>query len=239
MKKILFLICLTVSFSCIAATKSTTQINSKKDAKIKPAFDIANTTIFKDGTHLVFRQKLYGTAGSIKPESIGQLANSKVAGYVWPTNLDTSTVGFAPKQGILALAVTAHPDFDDTPLFDENNDGDKNNDGNEWHSHWVVLVNDDQCGKGALKVKDIPANSKPKLPNTVPGLPILLDSPGFKPKTYDKYIEVRIPLLKSKQFSYDGVTAYLTVNKQGKAPLLCVTKVNDIASGDLSLPGSL
>jgi hypothetical protein len=42
------------------------------------------------------------------------------------------------KSGILALAVTAHPDFDDTPLFDENADGDPANDGKSWHSHWVV-----------------------------------------------------------------------------------------------------
>jgi len=44
-------------------------------------------------------------------------------------------VGFDPKSGILALTVTSHPDFDDTPLIDENNDGDPANDGKTWHSH--------------------------------------------------------------------------------------------------------
>ena len=37
--------------------------------------------------------------------------------------LDAGAVGFDRGAGILALAVTAHPDFDDTPLFDENGDG--------------------------------------------------------------------------------------------------------------------
>jgi hypothetical protein len=36
---------------------------------------------------------------------------------------------------------------------------------------------------------------------------------------------------------YDGVTAALRVNADVHAPLLCVTDVFDIASGDLSLPG--
>lgn len=35
----------------------------------------------------------------------------------------------------------------------------------------------------------------------------------------------------------DGVTAALRVNANIHAPLLCVTDVFDIASGDLSLPG--
>ena len=38
---------------------------------------------------------------------------------------------------------------------------------------------------------------------------------------------------------FDGVTAGLQVNANIHAPLLCVTDVFDIASGDLSLPGKL
>lgn len=49
-----------------------------------------------------------------------------------------------------AFALTAHPDFDDTPLFDENGDGNLKNHGNEWHSHWVVLQAEAACGKDAL-----------------------------------------------------------------------------------------
>ena len=38
---------------------------------------------------------------------------------------------------------------------------------------------------------------------------------------------------------HDGVTAALRVNANIHAPLLCVTDVFDIASGDLSLPGRI
>lgn len=37
-------------------------------------------------------------------------------------------------------------------------------------------------------------------------------------------------------FNFDGVTAGLQVNERIHAFLLCVTNVDDIASGDLSLP---
>ena len=38
---------------------------------------------------------------------------------------------------------------------------------------------------------------------------------------------------------FDGVTAALQVNADVHAPLLCVTDVFDVASGDLSLPGEV
>uniref|UniRef100_UPI0025878F2E MlaA family lipoprotein n=1 Tax=Pseudomonas sp. TaxID=306 RepID=UPI0025878F2E len=50
------------------------------------------------------------------------------------------------------------------------------NDGDLWHSHWVVLKPDDACGKGALKVVDIPEGAKPKLPKTWPNLPLLIEA---------------------------------------------------------------
>jgi len=106
------------------------------------------------------------------------LARGQVFSYVWPTTLDSSSVGFESKAGILAFAVTSHPDFDGTPLYDENRDGRLDNDGDLGHSHWVVLQPYDACGKGALKVVDIPAGAKPRVPKTWPGLPILIDSPG-------------------------------------------------------------
>ncbi|MBL4789238.1 MAG: hypothetical protein JKY60_09380 [Kordiimonadaceae bacterium] len=140
------------------------------------------------------------------------------------------------------MAVTAHPDFDDTPLFDENGDGDLGNDGNVWHSHWVVLVGDDACGKGSLKVKDIPAGTSPKLPLTWPGLPILLDSPGYSPVIDKDTVVVTVPFKNAaalKGIAFDGVTAGLRVNESAHSPLLCVADVWDIASGDLSLPGKI
>jgi hypothetical protein len=39
--------------------------------------------------------------------------------------------------------------------------------------------------------------------------------------------------------SFDGVASGLRVNTEMKAPLLCVTDVFKIVSGDLSLPGKV
>lgn len=170
------------------------------------------------------------------------LAGSRVFSYVWPTSLDPAEVGFDAKAGILAFAVTAHPDFDDTPLFDENGNGKPNDDGNLWHSHWVVLTQDEACGPKGMKVKDIPAGSKPRLPKTWPGLPILLDSPGYSPTLDKKTVSVRVPLENieaTKDLKYDGVTAGLRVNASVHAPLLCIETIFKVASGDLSLPGTV
>jgi hypothetical protein len=148
-----------------------------------------------------------------------------------------------PRRGdILALAATAHPDFDDTPLFDENGDGDRGNDGDLWHSHWVVLGPDETCGPGALKVIDIPEGATPRLPPTWPGLPLLIDSPGWQPILAAETVEVRGALCEIgavEAAGFDGVTAGLRVNANVHAPLLCVTDVFDVASGDLSLPGKV
>ncbi len=57
----------------------------------------------------------------------------------FPTSLQPKDVGFGAVEGIVALALTSHPDFDDTPLWDENNDQKFDNDGIVWHPHWVVL----------------------------------------------------------------------------------------------------
>ena len=170
----------------------------------------------------------------------GKLAGSDVFSYVWPTTIDPYEVGFEKGAGILAMAVTAHPDFDDTPLYDENGDGRRDNDGNLWHSHWVVLKPNDACGPGALGVVDIPEGSKPRLPKTWPGFPILLDSPGWSPTLNAETVEVKVPfddIGVVTAGSFDGVTAGLRVNASVHAPLLCVVDVFKVASGNLSLPG--
>ncbi|WP_116364047.1 hypothetical protein [Parahaliea mediterranea] len=203
-------------------------------------FDIIHARITTDGNVAVFHMGVSGNAGASKPSASGKLAGSRVFSYVWPTSIDTAGVGFDEKAGILAFAVTAHPDFDDTPLFDENGDGKLDNDGDLWHSHWVVLAPDEACGAGNLKVKDIPEGSKPSLPPTWPGLPILIDSPGWSPVISGDTVEVRVPfhdIGMVKAASFDGVTAGLRVNDSIHAPLLCVVDVFDVASGDLSLPG--
>ncbi len=205
-------------------------------------FDIVHTQVLRVGRMLRFNVHVSGKAGATHPAPNGQLAGSTVFSYVWPTNLDSSVVGFDHAQGVLALAATSHPDFDDTPLYDENGDSDPHDDGDLWHAHWVVLVPDDACGPGALKVKDIPAGSTPKLPATWPNLPILIDSPALETKVGRNTVSIDVPLAAlgfPKTFQYDGVTAALRVNGSVHAPLLCVADVFKIASGDLSLPGTL
>ncbi len=207
---------------------------------IDAAFDIVHAKITTQDRVATFHMGLSARAGSSKPVATGKLAGSRVFSYVWPTSIDSSEVGFEKEAGILALAVTSHPDFDDTPLYDENSDNNPSNDGDVWHSHWVVLQPNEQCGKGALGVVDIPEGSKPRLPKTWPGLPILLDSPGWDPVFNGDTVEVKVAFDSTrpfKQTSFDGVTAGLRVNRSVHAPLLCVVDVMDIASGDLSLPG--
>ncbi|GAA3916808.1 hypothetical protein [Litoribacillus peritrichatus] len=217
-------------------------IQSAKNAETIAPFDIIHTKITTEGNVATFHMAVSDQAGTNKPTPTGQLAGSHVFSYVWPTTIDSYEVGFEKKAGILALAVTAHPDFDDTPLYDENGDGSTTNDGNVWHSHWVVLQPNAQCGEGALGVVDIPEGAKPRLPKTWPGLPILLDSPGWNPTFDSDGVQVRVPFEEIgvvKNASFDGVTAGLRVNQSVHAPLLCVVDVMDIASGDLSLPGKV
>jgi hypothetical protein len=99
------------------------------------AFDILAAHAHRDGRVVTFHMTTAGSAGSVTPEPSGALGGAPVHSYVWPTSLDPAVVGFEAKSGILALAATSHPDFDDTPLFDENRDGDPANDGGDWHSH--------------------------------------------------------------------------------------------------------
>ena len=217
-------------------------IKAAESNKTLAPFDIIHTKITSEGNVAIFDMTVSGKAGSSKPTPTGKLAGSRVFSYVWPTSIDSYEVGFEKKAGILALAVTSHPDFDDTPLYDENSDGNLTNDGSVWHSHWVVLQPNEQCGKGALGVVDIPQGAKPRLPKTWPGLPILLDSPGWNPTFNSGTVKVRVPFDEIgvlENTSFDGVTAGLRVNQSVHAPLLCVVNVMDVASGDLSLPGKI
>lgn len=217
-------------------------LSSKTAPGVKAPYDIVHTKITTEGNAALFHMAVSGKAGALKPTKHGKLAGSSVFSYVWPTSMDPAVVGFEAKSGILAFAVTAHPDFDDTPLFDENGDGQPGNDGTVWHSHWVVLQGDEACGKGALKVVDIPEGKQPKLPKTWPGLPILIDSPGWSPSFKANAVEVRVPfddIGVVNEAGFDGVTAGLRVNASVHHPLLCVVDVFKVASGDLSLPGKV
>ncbi len=210
------------------------EIASQAGKSAHPAFDIVKTDIRieRDKRWVEFTMQVSGKAGAAQPKASGKFAGAQVFSYVWPTKIDPYEVGFERDAGILALAVTVHPDFDDTPLFATK--------GADWHTHWVVLGPDEACGAGALKVQDIPDGSKPRLPKTWPGVPLLIDSPGYAPAFARHTVSVRVPfdnLDAVADTAFDGVTAGLRVNASAHSPLLCVAKVFDVASGDLSLPG--
>ncbi len=213
------------------------EITSKRDPTKPGAFDIIRAEATTDGRLATFIMEVTGQAGSVRPEPIGRLPGARAQAYVWPTRLDPEVVGFAPASGILALAITAHPDFDDTPLYDENGDGDLANDGAGWHSHWVVLAEDAGCA-GGLKVRDV-SPGQDLLPDTAPGLPLALSSPGASPLLNGGTVRITLPVRGAENVAFDAVTAELQVNPQATAPLLCVVGVHDVASGDMSFPGRI
>lgn len=80
------------------------------------------------------------------------------------------------------------------------------------------------------------------MPATWPGLPIYIDSPGYTPLFDGPEVIVNVPFTDASIItgaSYDGITSALRVNANIHAPLLCVTDVFDVASGELSLPGKV
>lgn len=217
-------------------------VKSPAKGSIQASFDILAAHAHRDGQTITFHMTAQGEAGSVKPDPHGALAGATVYAYVWPTTLEPSAVGFEAATGILALAATSHPDFDDTPLFDEDADGKRDNDGGIWHSHWVVLAPNEACGTGGLSVRDIPEGETPQLPATWPGLPLFIDSPGYSPVFDAVEVNVSVALPAGTTISgvgYDGVTSALKVNADLHSPLLCVADVFDIASGNLSLPGKI
>ena len=205
---------------------------AKADTKIQASFDILNASAKTKGNLVTFAMTTRGVAGAIKPKATGKFAGSSVYAYVWPTKVDPEAVGFEKGTGILAAAVTAHPDFNDEPLFANN--------GAAWHFHWVVLTKDASCGPAGLKVRDIEPGTKPRLPKTWPGAAIFIDSPGYQPRFKSTTVNVTVPFESADiaaSVAFDGVTTALKVNGNLHAPLLCVSNVFKIGSGDLSLPG--
>ncbi|WP_425234315.1 hypothetical protein [Ulvibacterium sp.] len=239
MKHMLFMVCgfLFVALACKGQT-----LNESADFKDSENLIIQSTSVVHDTElqQLVFAITVKGLAGASVPKKVGQMDGAPVLGYVFPTNLSSTDVGFSQTDGIVALALTSHPDFDDTPLWDENTNTIYDDDGIVWHPHWVIL-NEDKRVNGGLSVKQFPkGDSKVKLPPTNPGMPMYMDSPGFPVITKGKTIKVVVPSYRMnhrKQFNFDAVTAYMQVNTSNTgAPLLGVYSVYSVASGDLSLP---
>ena len=205
-------------------------------------FNIQSTSIRHDNIlkQTVWEIQVEGNAGATVPSPIGQLDGAPVLGYVFPTTLDPTAVGFSATEGILALALTSHPDFDDTPLWDENNDQKFDNDGIVWHPHWVVL-HEDKRVEGGLAVKQFDkADASVQLPPTNPGMPMYMDSPGFQVVTAQNTIRVIIPDYRMNNhldFQFDAVACYMQVNTSLEdKPMLGVYTVYSVASGNLSLP---
>lgn len=217
-------------------------MNESAEFKDSENLMIQNASVLHDTElqQLIFTITVKGLAGASVPEKVGQMDGAPVLGYVFPTNLSSTDVGFSQTDGIVALALTSHPDFDDTPLWDENANAIYDDDGVVWHPHWVILKEDKRV-TGGLSVKQFQKEDpKVKLPPTNPGMPMYMDSPGFPVITKGKTIKVVVPLYRMnhrKQFNYDAVTAYMQVNtSKTDAPLLGVYSVYSIASGDLSFP---
>lgn len=203
----------------------------------------ASVTYDEGLEQLVFTMEVAGSAGASVPETAGQLDGAPVLGYVFPTTLASVDVGFGDTEGIVAMALTSHPDFDDTPLWDENNDRDYANDGVIWHAHWVILVPNEMVG-GGLAVKQFDSDDETVvLPPTNPGMPMYMDSPGYSVLTQENKIRVIVPAYRingKTDFNFDAVTAYMQVNTTKEDyPLLGVYSVYSVASGDLSLPYSV
>lgn len=199
----------------------------------------AEVTHHSDLSVSVWTIDVKGSAGKTTPTPNGTMDGAPVLGYVFPTSLKPTDVGFSDTEGIVALALTSHPDFDDTPIWDENNDANFANDGIVWHPHWVVL-HEDKRVSGGLAVKQFTDADKVTLPPTNPGMPMYMDSPGFPVTTKGNTITVVVPdyrMNNQTAFNYDGVAAHMIVNTSKEdMPMLGVYNVFSVASGDLSLP---
>ncbi|MGK7936884.1 MAG: hypothetical protein AB4206_13970 [Xenococcaceae cyanobacterium] len=215
---------------------SVNSVASSRDLELKQA----QVSYLSDLDLLVFEQKVKGTIGNTLPTAAGKMDTAPVLGYVFPTTLKPEDVGFNSTEGIVALAVTSHPDFDDTPLWDEDNDNNYGNDGVIFHTHWVILTQDERVA-GGLSVKEFKKEDKSViLPPTNPGMPMYMDSPGFSIVSQENTLKVLVPaqrVNRNIKFNFDGVTAYMEVNTSDKnRPLLGVYQVYSVRSRDLSLP---
>lgn len=240
------------TLACIYAivTFSTAQACEKcKSAEENPDFIItsASVTHNKKWGQLEFEIIVKGSAGKTVPKPVGKLDGAPVLGYVFPTTLSAEDIGFSKTEGIVAMALTSHPDFDDTPLWDEDLDGNYTNasEGIVWHPHWVILVKDDRV-KGGLSVKEFdPTDKSVKRPSTAaPGMHMYMDSPGFQIVTEGNTIRMAVPTYRVNNkvnFKFDAVACYMQISApeggHGKTlPMLGVYTVYSVLSGNLSLP---
>lgn len=219
-------------------------INSEPAFAKSPSLKIKSVGVEyrEDLGSLIFTMRLEGPAGGVVPKAAGKLDGAPVLAYVFPTTLKASDVGMGSAEGIVALAITSHPDFDDTPLWDENGNGDYGDDKQIYHTHWALLAKDDRV-PGGLAVKEFKKDDKSVvLPPSNCGMPMYLDSPGHAVAARGNTLRVVVPAFHARnqtQFRYDGVTCYMQVNTSCmQKPMLGVYEVYSVASKDLSLPYS-
>lgn len=227
------------TFSSFAQKPGETYNNA--DYKLKAASVVYESRI----DAVIFEVTVAGQAGKTVPKPVGSMSGAPVLGYVFPTTLKSQDVGFSPTEGIVAMALTSHPDMDDTPLWDENADGKYDNDGVIWHAHWVVLTKDERV-PGGLSVKEFnEGDNTVQLPKTAPGLPFFFDSPGFNVIAQGSSMRVVVPSFRMrhrKDFKFDAVSCYMQMShsdnhhKKGNEPILGVYNVYGVLSGNLSLP---
>jgi hypothetical protein len=207
-----------------------------------PDLEITDASVRHDAELdlLVFDLVVAGEAGATTPEAGGAFDGAPVIGYVVPTTLPPIAVGFRTEEGTVALAVTSHPDFDDTPLWDESADGDYANDGRLWHVHWTLLVEDDRAPGGLAVREVVDVEAADVLPPTNADVPLFLDSPGFPVALEGDTLRVVVPVPRvggETGFNFDAAAAALVVNTSDpNRPTLGVTDVYGVLSGDLSLP---
>lgn len=79
-------------------------------------FDITTTeaTHHPELAQIEMTMTVAGNADATTPIPVGSVDGAPVLGYVFPTTLASSDVGFGDVEGIVAIALTSHPDFDDT-----------------------------------------------------------------------------------------------------------------------------
>lgn len=237
---------LTLILGFVASVVSTTacelKLNSDPAYAKSPSLKIKSVSVeYRDEIDsMIFRMDLEGPGGKTVPKPAGQLDGAPVMAYVFPTSLKARDVNMGDVDGIVALAVTSHPDFDDTPLWDEDGNGKFDDDKVIYHTHWVLLVKDDRVA-GGLAVKEFKKEDKAVvLPPSNCGMPMYLDSPGHAVAVRGSTLRVAVPayyLRNQTSFNFDGVTCYMQVNTSCMSrPMLGVYEVYSVASKNLSLP---
>jgi hypothetical protein len=236
-----------IAYVNASACEKCSQKSDNPDFKIKAA----TVTLNKKWGQLEFEIIVEGQAGRTVPKPAGKFDGAPVLGYVFPTTLKAEDIGYSATEGIVAMALTSHPDFDDTPLWDEDLDGNYTNanEGIVWHPHWVILVKDERV-PGGLSVKEFDANDKNvRKPSTAaPGMGMYMDSPGFQIVTEGNAIRMTIPTYRvnnKTSFQFDAVACYMQISSpngghgQHDKPMLGVYTVYSVLSKNLSLPYSV